>query len=111
MHTLKGRLISIDRRRRKATCGVAFLLGAKAAQAPAAVATGDKVRNHYSALSLGNFAWSLRVTLALVGARFTGKRKIWGARPLQNFPFSPPAEGRGQYANDDYQHGKRNQEP
>jgi len=62
---------------------------------PAAVATGDKVRNHYFAPGLGNFAWCWLVTLALVG-RFMGKRKIFGARPLQDFPFSPPAEERGQ---------------
>jgi hypothetical protein len=96
---------------RKATCGVAFLSGAGATQAPAAVATGAKGRNHYSALSLGSFAWSFRVTLDLVGARFTGKRKILGARLRQKFPFSPLADDRDHCANEDYQHRKRNQEP
>jgi len=79
-------------------------------RSPAAVATGDTVRNRYSALTLGSFARYLRVSLVLVGARFPGKRKIWGARPRQNFPFSPPVEGRGEYANNKYQHGKQNQE-
>jgi hypothetical protein len=80
-------------------------------ESPAAVATGDKARNHYSALSLGSLAWSFRVTLVLVGARFTGKRKILGAGSLQEFPFSPPAEDRGHRAHDDYQYSKRNQYP
>jgi hypothetical protein len=66
---------------------------------------------HYSTLRLGSFAWFLRVALALVGTRFAGKRKIWGARPFQTLPFSPPAEKRDHGANNDYQHGKRNQEP
>ena len=86
-------------------------MGAKAAQAPAAVATGAKVRTHYSALSLGSFAWSRPVTLVFVGTLFTVKRKIWGARPLQDFPFSPPVDERNHRANDDYQHDERNQEP
>jgi len=71
-------------------------------RSPVAVATGDKVQNHSSALSLGSFPWYWLVFLALVGTRFTGKRKIWGVRPLYIFPFSPPAEGRGQCAKDDY---------
>jgi hypothetical protein len=53
----------------------------------------------------------LFVTLALVGTHIAGKRKIWGARPLQILLFSPPAEEREHCANDDYQHGKRNPEP
>jgi len=63
-----------------------------------------------SLLTLGSFARYLRVSLVLVGARFPGKRKIWGARSRQNSPFSPPVEGRGEYANNEYQHGKQNQE-
>jgi hypothetical protein len=84
------------------------------------------VRNRCSALSLGSFAryWLVTlawahlalvtpawVTLAWVGARFMGKRKIWGVRALQTLPFSPPAEKREQCANDDYQHPNRNQKP
>jgi hypothetical protein len=99
-------------RREGRRCALATIIDPLRPQkSPAAVATGDTVRNHCSALSLGSFAWSLRVTLGFVGALFTVKRKIWGARLLQTFPFSPPAEGRGQYANGDYQHGKQNQEP
>jgi hypothetical protein len=73
------------------------------------VATGDKVRNDYSALSLGSFVWP--VILVWVGAHFLGKRKILLARPLQSFLFSPFAEEWDQRANDDYQHDKGNQEP
>jgi hypothetical protein len=81
----------------------------KRTKPPAAVATGDKDRTPYFALSLGNLAWLVR--LVLVGARFTGKGKIWGATPLQTFLLSPPAEEGDEYAKNDYQHGKRNQEP
>jgi hypothetical protein len=80
-------------------------------KSPAATAAGDKVRNHYSALNLGNFAWRRRVNLVLIGARFTIKGKIWRARLLHNSPLSPSADGRGQNAKDDYHHGKCNQEP
>ena len=60
---------------------------------------------------LGSLAWSWLVALAFVGARLTDKGKIWGTRPLQALLFSPPAEKGDQGANDDYQDGKRNQEP
>ena len=46
-------------------------------------------------LSLGSFA---RCWLVSVGALFLPERKIWGAGPLQHFPFSPPAEDRNQRA-------------
>jgi hypothetical protein len=46
-------------------------------------------------LSLGNFAWFWLVS---VGVRFINERQIWGAGPLQYFPFSPPAEERDQRA-------------
>ena len=46
-------------------------------------------------LSLGSFA---RCWLVSVGALFLRERKIWGAGPLQHFPFSPPAEDRDQRA-------------
>src|ERR1039458_6349086 len=42
-----------------------------------------RVRNHYSALSLGNFASYWLVALALVGARFTRRRNILSTCPLQ----------------------------
>jgi hypothetical protein len=79
------------------------------------VPPATKVGNHYSALSLGSFAWSWLVTLALVGlasvgTRFTVEGKIWGARPLQTFLLSPPIDKWEHYANDDYQHAKRDQE-
>lgn len=83
----------------------------KRPKSPAAVAAGEKARTPYSALSLGSFAWSFRVTLVLVGARFTGKGKIWGVSPRQTFLLSPPAEEGDEYPKEDYQHGKRNQEP
>ena len=85
-----------------------FLANA-AQKSPAALAAGDTVRNRYPALSLGNFAWLVR--LVLVGARFPGKGKIWGVSPRQTFLLSPPAEEGEEYTKDDYQHGKRNQEP
>ena len=59
---------------------------------------------------LGSFAWFLLVAVALVGAGFTDKRKIWGVRSLEGFPFSPSAEKRDQGANDDHQNAKRYQE-
>jgi hypothetical protein len=48
------------------------LWGGFSGYASAVVATGDH-RNHYSALNLGSFAWSFRVTLAWVRLRFAGK--------------------------------------
>jgi hypothetical protein len=39
-------------------------------------------------------------SLSLVGARFLRERKIWGAGPLQHFPFPPPAEERRQCTQD-----------
>jgi hypothetical protein len=68
-----------------------------------------KVRLLRSALSLGNFAWFVR--LVLVGARFTGKGKIWGPALRQTFLLSPPAEEGDEYPKEDNHHGKRNQEP
>ncbi len=99
--------IGPDRHRRKATCRVALLLGVKKSPSADSVGHRRNARNHHSALSLGSFAWLFR--LVLVGARFTGKRKILSTRPLQHFPFSPPAKEWDQRANNDYQHGKQNQ--
>src|ERR1035438_7523756 len=59
-------------------------------------------------LRLGSFAWSLRVFLVLVGARFPGKRKIWGVSPCHILLLSPPAEERDEYPKGNYEHGKRN---
>src|ERR1700675_3401812 len=69
-------------------------------KSPAALATGDNVRNHYYVLDLGSLAWYCGITLTWVGARFLGKRKIFGAGPLQSFPFSPSADKRGHCAQD-----------
>jgi hypothetical protein len=68
-----------------------------------------KARTSYSVLSLGSFAWLVR--LVLVGGRFTGKGQIWGVSPRQTSLLSPPAEEGDDYPKGDYQNGKRNQEP
>jgi hypothetical protein len=71
-----------------------------------------KFENRYSKLILGSFGrhyWL--VSLVLVGTHFIRKREILLARLLHKSSFSPPAEESCQYANDDYRHGKRNEEP
>jgi hypothetical protein len=47
------------------------------------------------------------VRLVLAGARFADKRKIFSTRPLQHFPFSPPAEERDQCAASVFASGRK----
>ena len=70
-----------------------------------------KFENRYSMLILGSFGHYRLVSLALVGTHFIRKREILLARLFRKSSFSPPAEESCQHANDDYRHGKRNEEP